>query len=84
MQGRSDHHGRAKVNTREVDGWHKRPLLDSPGMMATPNQESSVLARDDNAIGAINKAESFSSDSHGDVPTPSMGDSKDTQAQVYV
>ncbi|XP_023515590.1 protein MODIFIER OF SNC1 1-like [Cucurbita pepo subsp. pepo] len=81
MQGRSDHHGRAKVNTREVDGWHKRPLLDSPGMMATPNQESSVLARDDNAIGAINKAESFSSDSHGDVPTPSMGDSKDTQAQ---
>lgn len=84
MQGRSDQHGRGKVNTQEVDGWHKRPLLDSPGMMTTPSQESSVLARDHNALGAINKTESFSSDSHGDVPAPSIGDSKDSQAQVYV
>ncbi|XP_038879633.1 protein MODIFIER OF SNC1 1 [Benincasa hispida] len=81
MQGRSDHHGRGKVNAQEVDGWHKRPLLDSPGMMATPNQESSVLARDRNALGAIHKAKPFSSDSHGDGPAPSIGDSNDSQAQ---
>ena len=83
MQGRNDHHGRGKVNTQEVEGWHKRPILDSPGMIATP-QESSVLARDNSALGAIDKAESFPSDSHGDVPAPSVGDSKDSQAQVHV
>ncbi|XP_004138275.1 protein MODIFIER OF SNC1 1 isoform X1 [Cucumis sativus] len=81
MQGRSDHHGRGKANSQEVDGWHKRPLLDSPGMMTTPNQESSVLARDHNALGALNKVKPFSSDSHGDGPAPSTGDSKDSQAQ---
>ncbi|XP_022928430.1 protein MODIFIER OF SNC1 1-like [Cucurbita moschata] len=80
MQGRNDHHGRGKVNTQEVEGWHKRPILDSPGMIATP-QESSVLARDHSALGAIDKPESFPSDSHGDVPAPSVGDSKDSQAQ---
>lgn len=84
MQGRSDHHGRGKGNAQEVDGWHKRPLLDSPGMMATPNQESLVLDRDHNALGAINKAKPFSSDSLGDGPAPSIGDSKDSQAQVYM
>lgn len=84
MHGRSDHRGKGRFNSQEVDGWRKKsPIADSPSVTSATHSESSVFQMQDQALKeAGEKSGSYLQGTDEEESMPPMSDPNDSQAQV--
>ncbi|KAJ0047739.1 hypothetical protein Pint_15492 [Pistacia integerrima] len=83
MHGRTDHRGKGRFNSQEVDGWRKKsPIADSPSVTCATHSESSIVHMQDQALkeAAEQSASYLQGKDEGESMLP-MSDPNDSEAQ---
>lgn len=84
MHGRTDHRGKGKFNSQEVEGWRKKaPISDSPGVTSSTQCENSIVHMQNKAPKEFaEKSGSYLQGKDEGESMPPMFDPNDSQAQV--